>query len=250
LANPENNDNFAKGMSSWENEDNDSMSNYSIWQANLIIQYLGKKVLDVGAGSGRFSSLLVEKCSFERYLAVEPSDFFYNFFSTKYPNIESIKTTTDQLDSSFNNQFDTIVSIHVMEHIENDKNFLIGMDRFLINGGKIIIMVPAMQFLMSDLDRNIGHYRRYNQKMIKDLVKDLDYKIIKMRYDNIIGLFGWLWLCKIRKIHYQTENKKTSLVNSFKIFDKIILPIFSKIEKYISLPVGLNLTVVLQKTKN
>jgi len=108
-------------------------------------------------------------------------------------------------------------------------------------------MVPALNLLMSDLDRNIGHFRRYDKGMLSSLTIDHNLKTLVLRSDNFIGIFGWLILCKILKIHYQTGSNKKALFANINLFDKYILPSISVLEKRVPPPVGLNLTIVLQK---
>jgi SAM-dependent methyltransferase len=238
---------FSKGMSCWTQKDTQTLSNYTVWQVGMIESYIGKSVLEFGAGEGRIVSELIKKKKFVRYTAIEPAKQFFDQLKRKKLEIEALNMTINQLDSSFENRFDTVISSHVLEHIEDDLSFLKDVDRFLMPGGKLVFMVPAHQFLMSNLDRNIGHYRRYNKRMIVSLAKQIGYSISRLRYDNFVGLFGWFWFCKIRKIHYQQPGKKNKLVKIFSFFDKYFVPVASYIEKFIAPPIGLNLTFILQK---
>lgn len=236
---------YAKGMVSWEQEDNQSVFNYSNWQADLLAPHLGRKIIEIGAGQGRITSVLTQKIIFERYLAQEPSPVFFEKLTQECPTIETSHAPVEELCMSLSRCFDTVISVHTLEHIENDIQFLKNLSKLLIPKGKIVLLVPALQFLMSELDYNIGHYRRYNKKMIQKIAKDLNFDILTCHYDNFIGIFGWLWFCKIRKVHYQTHEKKRKFVTILNIYDKFILPIFSAFERIIHPPVGLNLLVVL-----
>ena len=100
---------------------------------------------------------------------------------------------------------------------------------------------------MSQLDTNIGHYRRYNKTMMRKLTAGIGYSIELCRYDNLMGVFGWFWTCKVKGLHYQTPSAKKGLFTAFRIFDKYVLPIQMRIESVVSPPVGLHLTTVLRK---
>ena len=52
----------------------------------------------------------------------------------------------------------------VIEHIENDVEELDRACNLLSESGKLIIIVPAFNFLFSDFDRDVGHYRRYYKR--------------------------------------------------------------------------------------
>ena len=66
-------------------------------------------------------------------------------------------------DLSPQRNFDTILYIDVLEHIQNDVNELIEAGRHLVEGGTLIVLSPAYQFLFSEFDRSIGHCRRYDR---------------------------------------------------------------------------------------
>lgn len=70
-----------------------------------------------------------------------------------------------------NNSIDCIIMMDVLEHIKNEHTFLeIIVDKLKPNG-KIIITVPAMQFLFSSHDVFLKHYRRYSRKQLTDVLQ-------------------------------------------------------------------------------
>ncbi len=241
-------DTVTKGMVSWERHDDDVWNNYTQWQASLMAPFIGQKVLEVGPGMGRFASYFNTNRAFVRYVAVEPSNSLFKGLSERCPNIEAYNRFVEDLGPEFDNQFDTILMIHVLEHIEHDQEWLLSLRRFLSPGGQIIVMVPAFTFLFSELDKNVGHYRRYDRARMKRIGTHSGYQVLVNRYDNFIGIFGWLWFCKIRKVHYQEKKSKSQLMSIFGIFDKYVLPVFSAIEKKFPPPAGLNLTTILRKS--
>ena len=241
-------DTYAKGMIHYEDDDNQSLINYTNWQLSLVLPYFGKNLLEVGAGNGRFTRAVISSGhKFDRFTAIEPSQTLFSTLQSTCSSIELINSTVDEIDLSYFEQFDTIYSIHVMEHVQDDNQFLSDILKLLRKEGIIILMVPALNLLMSDLDRNIGHFRRYDKGMLRSLAVNHNLKTLVLRYDNFIGIFGWLILCKILKIHYQTGSNKKTLFSCVNLFDKYILPLISVLEKRIPPPVGLNLTIVLQK---
>ena len=107
--------------------------------------------------------------------------------------------------------------------------------------------VPALGCLMSQLDRNIGHYRRYDKAMIERLAKELGYKVLLNKYGNFLGVFGWFFICRLGGIHYQQRAKKKKLMFALRFFDRFILPAVTLTEKYLPVPLGLSLTAVIEK---
>jgi SAM-dependent methyltransferase len=241
------NDEVTKGMSSWNSEDDASIANYTEWQANLLRPHLGGSTLEVGAGTGRMAELIVRGTSFTRYVALEPSQHFYPMLARRVPQVEALNGTIDSLGPEFDRTFDVVFSSHVLEHIEDDLSFLRSVDRLVKPGGKIVTLVPALNWLMSPLDHNIGHYRRYDKRMVRSLAARLGYEEVLTRYDNLIGVAGYWWVCKAKKTHYQDSEKKQRLVGAFKFFDRAVLPMMSRFERLVPPPIGLSLTSVLRK---
>ena len=61
---------------------------------------------------------------------------------------------------NFGKKFDTIMYLHVLEHISDDIHELKSAMDKLNNNGYLVIMVPAHQNIYSNLDKAVGHYRR------------------------------------------------------------------------------------------
>ena len=83
-------------------------------------------------------------------------------------------------------------------------------------GGHLIIMVPAHQKIYGNLDKAVGHFRRYERKFFKDNFQDLEK--VNFKYLDAIGFI----LYYLNKIVF----KKETFPSNFKIFlwDKIFTP--------------------------
>jgi len=64
-----------------------------------------------------------------------------------------------------------ILLMDVLEHIENDSAFLKSTLEKISVGSTVLITVPAFQFLFSEHDQFLKHYRRYNRKQLLNLIK-------------------------------------------------------------------------------
>ncbi len=83
---------------------------------------------------------------------------------------------------------DVIFLFDVIEHIEDDAVFLEAALFHLKPGGKLIVSVPAYQALFSDYDRVMGHQRRYDIRMLRQLAAKLDLKITAWSYWGLMYL--------------------------------------------------------------
>ncbi len=88
---------------------------------------------------------------------------------------------------------DCLIMMDVLEHIENENAFLQQVLETLTPGGKIIITVPAFQFVFSSHDLFLKHYRRYNRKNLVGLLRKNGI-IIEQAYYFYSSLFLLRWL--------------------------------------------------------
>ncbi|MCD4664844.1 MAG: hypothetical protein K8R68_06190, partial [Bacteroidales bacterium] len=113
--------------------------------------------------------------------------------------------------------------------------------------GFVIIEVPAIQWLFSEHDKMLGHFRRYNKKTLKNIIDTDKYEIIKIWYQDPIGILGSLFFFKIRKIRLKSEQGLNIVKNQGSVYDKFVIPIEKRIEKYITFPFGLSLSAIIKK---
>jgi SAM-dependent methyltransferase len=94
----------------------------------------------------------------------------------------------------------------VLEHIEKVSEFLNEIHRVMQPGSKLFVTVPAHQWLFSDFDSSIGHFRRYSKKKLVEELAASGFKPLKVRY-----FFTSLVLpaLLIRRIPYLLGRRKT-----------------------------------------
>jgi len=246
------NDKYVHGMD-WANEDItlSNLANYRQFQYNLVSKYIGKRILEIGSGDRGFTNLIVKNNdTLERLLSIEPSKTLFERFERvyKFPeNVEFQCLDLYDLEEKKCGKFDTIIFIHVLEHIESDLSALNKVHELLEDNGYVLIEVPAIQSLYSVHDEILGHYRRYNKKTILKAVDTSRYKIVKMFYSDIIGVLGSFIFFKLMKIKLNSIEGKELVSTQGRIYDKVIIPIQNLIEKFIHPPIGLNLTCILKK---
>ena len=107
--------------------------------------------------------------------------------------------------------------LHVLEHISDDIHELKSAMDKLNNNGYLVIMVPAHQNIYSNLDKAVGHYRRYEKEFFK---KDL-FGLKRIRFISLDSV-GYL-LYFLNRIFFKKEVYPSNL----KIFlwDKIFTPL-------------------------
>jgi 2-polyprenyl-3-methyl-5-hydroxy-6-metoxy-1,4-benzoquinol methylase len=88
-------------------------------------------------------------------------------------------------------QYDTILYVDVLEHIERDAFEVQQAARLLAQGGHLIVISPAHQWLFSAFDQAVGHYRRYSRAALQTLMPQ-GLILRRARYLDSVGLFASL----------------------------------------------------------
>lgn len=227
-----------------------TLNNYRTYQFNLIKNGIGENILEVGSGDRSFTYQIVSRKKFNRLISIEPSSILFNRFDGVYKFPTNVnffqKDFYDIMPETFG-KFDTVIFIHVLEYLENDKMALILSHEILECGGKVLIEVPALPLLFSTHDKVLGHYRRYTKKMLLNIIDYKMFKVEEIFYNDFIGVLGSFYFFKIKKTKINTESGLSLVNNQGGFYDKYIIPLESRIEKYLKPPVGLSLTAVLTK---
>ena len=121
----------------------------------------GASIVEIGAGTGGNIAMLerfgevqaVEMSDLARQIAWEKTgrEFLYGYLPDRIP-VAGI----GRLDLSFD----------VLEHVDEDEASLAAMRRLLKPGGRIVLTVPAHQWLWSAHDVGLHHMRRYSRSQL------------------------------------------------------------------------------------
>ncbi|MFD2936101.1 class I SAM-dependent methyltransferase [Spirosoma flavum] len=120
--------------------------------------------------------------------------------------------------SQLSHQYDMVYTINVLEHIEYHQAIVNDLFNKIKPGGTIKVFVPARMEIFSRMDEHVGHYRRYDKRMVSELLKSSGFQVTDCRYYDFAGYFISLlykWLGKDGRI------TKDSVI----FYDRIIFPI-------------------------
>jgi ubiquinone/menaquinone biosynthesis C-methylase UbiE len=223
-------------------EDLEQMSrahNYRRWQFQMIAPYLSGTVLEVGGGIGNFTPELASLT--DQVISLEPNAYCYRRLlekTSKLTNVKTYNATVEELSEKVNDlRADTVVLMNVLEHIRDDTAVLGTLHRKLKPGGRIVVLVPAGPWAYGDLDKRLGHFRRYSKRSVRALIGGLKLELEQLRYYNFIGVWAWWWNAK--KAHRQKQSDA-----QIRVFDKYVVPCISRIERWIAPPLGQSLLFV------
>jgi SAM-dependent methyltransferase len=169
-----------------------------------------KLFFDIGGGNGYVASGL-EKAGIEAVL-VEPG--INGIANAKKRNLKNLVCATFEDGNFKKNSLPNIGLFDVVEHINQDLNFLQQVYQCLKPGGLIFITVPAYQFLWSNEDNDAGHQRRYTLKAIQ---KKLQMAGFSVKYKTYIFSFLPLPIFFFRSLPSKLGlNKKSNDIDKHK----------------------------------
>jgi len=216
----------------------ENATNWKKYLFNEIEKHVGtaKFSLEVGCGIGANSSHIVKFSNV--YLGIEPDAALIEKAKLKYPDIDFLNGffIADNIESDV--KPDLILLIDVLEHIENDYQEINKIWDFLETGSSLVILVPAHQFLFSQFDASVGHYRRYSKKSLIKLFSEYDVRLNVVKLDSL-GFFLSL-ASKILNPSGQMTLKKVRFWNA-------LIPISKKIDRLFNFKIGKSLLVVAHK---
>lgn len=80
--------------------------------------------------------------------------------------------------------YDLVAVLDVIEHVEEDRAALRTIARKLKPGGRILITVPAFQWMWSAHDTVNHHHRRYSKPALRKAIADAGLKLHRISYFN------------------------------------------------------------------
>lgn len=194
-------------------------TNWKAYWASRVEQYVGSHVLEVGAGIGATARVLCK--SQKKWIALEPDPALARRIrdevdAGRLPAVCEVRVgTLSDLDAS--DRFDTILYIDVLEHIQDDRGELERAAARLGQGGRIVVIAPAHQYLYTAYDKAIGHHRRYDRRMITSL-NPSGLNLSRFEYLDSVGFLASLG-------NRLVLNSSCPSAMQIKVWDRLMVPL-------------------------
>lgn len=214
-------------------------NNYREAVFNEFAPALIGSVLETGSGIGQMTEVLRRHSAISQLLCVEPNPDFCSEHRKKFPDVDLLPGTIDNLPAG--TAWDTIVSVNVLEHIEEDERELHRYFELLKQRqGRLCLIVPARPEIYAPIDRRFGHFRRYTKQTLREKLMAAGFRIEKLVYFNFLGYFAW-WV-SFRLLKQQRFNP-----SHVRLFDVMVFPIINWCEtRLLRPPIGQSLIAIAQ----
>lgn len=213
----------------------------------LVNKRKNLKILNFGCGTGGTIPTL------EKYGSVENVDISPE--ALKYLKQKGYKgrLVKDHHLPFMDGEFDLVIALDVLEHIDQDRLSLDEWRRVLKQDGRILVTVPAYGFLWSGHDTSLHHKRRYTRNRLDWDLRKSSFIKLKNSYMVMFSFFlvvGFRWLYKLTG---KKMTETTSYVNLpgpiNTLFDRL-LRAEGLLLRYINLPFGTSVLGIYKKISN
>jgi len=235
--------------SNWLHKSRRDLVNY------LVKSVLGNQnnlsILEIGAGVGQ-NTVSLQK--FGPVDVIEINDKGIEALRL-IPDIRKI--ITYPIPCALDDTYDLIVAMDVLEHLQDDKTAISWMVDRLNPDGFLLLTVPAYQWLFSEHDMAVHHYRRYSISKLKKILP-VNMNIIQCGYFNstlfpiaaVLRIFkNFLLVYKKNQTNFNPK-KQSNLLPSYldRLFRTILKAEVSMIKKGINPPFGLSIFCIVKRS--
>jgi glycosyltransferase involved in cell wall biosynthesis len=213
---------------------------YNRWMFQQLVPWLGQRVLEVGSGIGSFTRYLTGR---DLVVATELNPRYMRILGNtfeRHTRVEVIPLDLMDFDPAplAARNLDTIICLNVLEHIEDDRGTLRRLHASLVPGGRLLLLVPAHQWLFGSIDRAIDHHRRYERTEVIRKLEDAGFVVEHTQFFNRLGVLGWWVNSKILR--------RTRVPGLQLHLQNLLVPLL-RAEAHMPLPFGLSLVAVARR---
>ena len=163
------------------------------WTIQQFSPHLGGRVFEAGAGMGNLTAQLLDR---ESLVVADIDERHLRLIEKRFGHLENLKAVQGDLqDPGFYEglpgEFDSILCVNVLEHLDDPEVAVSEFYKATRSGGKVLILVPAHDWLFSEADAAIGHRTRYTEARLRRLLEDAGYQVEDLYQFNRLGVLGW-----------------------------------------------------------
>ena len=217
--------------------------NWKKYWSLMVLPFVGKRVLEVGAGIGSSTQVLSSLCQPTVWVCLEPDHRNIGALRQErrrgtLPDFCEIRQgTLGDLESE--EEFDSILYIDVLEHIRDDIGEIEAAAAHIAPNGHLIILAPAHPFLFSEFDAAIGHHRRYTRGMFADQYGG-EIHVASTQYLDSAGLLASLGNRLLLRSSQPSRRQLT-------FWDQFLIPISRVADRILQYQFGRSILIIYRK---
>jgi SAM-dependent methyltransferase len=203
-------------------EDLASAHRYRRYLHGLLAPYLGRSVLEVGAGLGDFSARLLDR---DRLVLNDNDPICVRALDERFgdrPGVEVVAADVAKL--KIEPPVDSVVALNVLERLDDDVAALKAMAGAVVPGGRVLLVASAYPALAGAYDQALGNRRRYTPDRLQAAVQAAGLVPEVVRPVNLLG--GLAWWAAVR-VGRQARPTPT-LVG---LYDRLVVPAERALER-------------------
>lgn len=211
-----------------------------------------RRALDLGCGTG----LNLEHL--ERYATTTGTDYFEEALDFCRERGHTLLCKADAAHIPFADRyFDIATALDVIEHLDDDLAALRELYRVMKPGGLLIVSVPAYKLLWTYWDDILGHRRRYTTRMLRDVIEQAGFELLKVSYSNALTLVPAITVRLAKSLLYRAARRRGNRRDPQTDFMTLPGPVNGALISYYgleswllrraSLPFGLSVVCVAQR---
>jgi len=209
---------------------------YNQWLIERVSPWVGRRVLEIGAGVGTMSAFLADR---ERLVLSDTNPHYIERLEARFQGRPNVRVVPLRLPATNGDlpaeRLDTIICLNVLEHVRDDERSLATMVKLLQPGGRLVLLVPSLPAIYGALDRALGHFRRYTPAELRRKYAAAGFQMRHLEYFNLAGVPGWWFTGRVLK-------RELIPTGSLRWYDALV-PLF-RLERFLPLRVGQSLIAV------
>jgi SAM-dependent methyltransferase len=183
----------------------------------------GYLVLEVGCGTGNVLRVLRKACPNGVVVGLE---LWFDGLRYAQKRSAGLLVQGDVRNFPFRKPFSLVGMFDVLEHVKEERETLASVWESLAPGGRLLLTVPAHQFLWSYFDEAAHHCRRYSARDLRERLTEAGFHL-EFVSQFMAVIFPMIWL--IRKLRGLLGRADSATMHDQTTDEFKIVPIFNSV---------------------